>query len=245
MKGMQGVIIALALAIVGAVCNWFYIDQKARELTKVSFIAIAEDANVQVGTKFKDDHFIEVKIPERNLGNIHVIGVPWSQVAAVRGYRAPRSYDPGELLLAKDLKQPPQEPISESLAMGEELRWVTVDPNGFNASLINPHDMVTFYITVPTGGTPNPAAGGARPSLQGSIERVGPFEVLSLGNRRGRQEVLKAKGVAAGRENQIGIRVEFKNGKMLDSYKRLFDLLALSPNSGVQVALLSDKLKRG
>ncbi len=238
MKGMQGIVIATALAIVGAVCNWFYIMQQARDLRKIDFIAISDEASVQLGTKFEDRHFMAVSIPENNLGNIQQVAVPWSEVEAVKGFRASRLYEPGELLMRRDLMQPPDEPIAEMLGPDEELHFITVDPNGFNPRLINPHDKVSFSFVTATG------TGGQDGSIVANkIEQVGPFEVLSLGNRRGRTEILKAKGRSAGQENQIGIRVVYKNGAMEDRFQRLFELYRLAPKASVHVALHSDKVK--
>lgn len=235
MKGMQGIVIASALAIVGAVCNWFYIMQQARDLKRMDFIAISDDANgVQLGTKFEGKHFMKVSIPENNLGNINQVAVPWSELKAVEGDRAPRLYEPGELLLRHDLMQPPVEPINEQLGPDERLKFILVDPNGFNASLINPHDWVSFSFLT---------AGNKDGVSASEIQEVGPFEVLSLGNRRGRIEILKAKGRSAGQENLIGIRVLYENGRMKPQYEQLFDLYRGAAKASVHVSLHSDKTK--
>lgn len=234
MKGMQGIVIASALAIVGAVCNWFYIMQQARDLERDGFIAISADASVQLGTKFEEKHFMKVSIPKNNLGNIEQVAVPWSNMEAVLGDRAPRLYEPGELLLRHDLMHPPVEPINEQLGPEETLETILVDPNGFNSSLINPHDWVSFSFV--TAGSEDGVAAN-------QLEVVGPFEVLSLGNRRGRIDLLKAKGRSAGQENLIGIRVLYENGRMKAEYERLFKLYRLAPKASVHVVLHSDKIK--
>lgn len=233
MRGLQGIAIAAALAIVGALCNWFYITKQATSFRKVSFIVISQDASINPGDRFKESHFEKVEIPDSTLGNLEKIAVLWTDLQTVIGETASRSYQGGELLLQEDLQTPPQRKVSEELGEGEVLRWVPVDQRMFAPDHVNPGDIVKFVVaTIGAGGNPTNASV--------SSTEFGPFEILTLGNRRGRKEVLQSRGGALGQENLIGIRVSAadKSGKEAE---RLFDALRRSGTQGVQVILLSSR----
>lgn len=234
MRGLQGIAIAVALGIVGALCNWFYITKQASNFVKVSFVAISQDSQINPGDKFKESHFIKIDIPESNQGNLDEVAVLWRDLPTVIGEVANRPYRGGEILLQNDLQTPPQRNISEELGEGEVLRWVPVDQRTFAPDHINPGDMVKFDVSTPGRA----AQGNNARSTVTSTTQFGPFEILTLGNRRGKKEILKSRGGSVGQENLIGIRVEEK-GKSGEEAGRLFDAMKRTGSQGVQVILLS------
>src|SRR6185369_3263271 len=114
--------------------------------------------------------------------------------------------DSGEIILRQRLKTPP--PTMELTREDERGLPVPVDTRSFVPALVNPGDMVSFLVTVggpsppPSntesgdGNEPTPAQSVVRPAtvVNQRIETVGPFRVLSIGNRLGSAEVLKASG---------------------------------------------------
>ena len=106
MKGIQGLVIALALAITGGVCNWLYLANQADRYERMAFVKIDVD-QIVAGDKFKEEHFSKVEIPKNNLGNIETIAVKWVDLSTVLGVVANRDYARDQLVLADDLKTPP------------------------------------------------------------------------------------------------------------------------------------------
>lgn len=241
MKGLQGILIAVALGIVAAVCNWFYITSQAKDFNKVAFVVIQPGTQIDSGDRFKESHFEKVEIPENNLGNLQTIAVLWSDLDTVVGQTSPRSFSGSEILLRADLKTPPQRDISELLGENEVLRWVPVDQRSFTPDHVNPGNMVRFVVPLFTGGNGNKPNGASKAASNlTKSEEFGPFEVLTLGNRRGRKEILRSRGATTGQENLIGIRVS-SDGPSGKEAQRLFDALRVTGNAGVQIILLSAK----
>lgn len=241
MKGLQGLLIAIALGIVGAVCNWFYITRQAANYEKMAFVVIRPGAQINPGDRFKESHFEPVEVPVNNLGNLETIAVRWRDLNTVIGEFATRSYSGNELLLREDLKTPPQRDLSELLGEDEVLRWVPVDQRSFAPDHVNPGNFVKFVVPMMATVPANTAGNGEAQGLTESTE-YGPFEILTLGNRRGRKDVLVSRGGSTGQENLIGIRVELDGPSGVEA-DRLFEALRLTGNRGVEVVLLSDKVK--
>ncbi|MBW3542615.1 MAG: hypothetical protein KY476_20320, partial [Planctomycetes bacterium] len=130
--------------------------------------------------------------------------------------------------------------LSDVLGENEAARWVPADPATFVPSHFNPGDLVSFV--VPTASGVTLAENGTGEPLPSVTETLGPFEILALGDRKGRPELLKARGVSAGQENKIAIRVKVQDGRLADpKAERLFNLLHLSGTKGVEVMLYSSQ----
>ena len=245
MKGIQGIVIALGLGVVGAVCNFLYVSQQARDFEKVAFVSIATDARINLGDLLKEEHFQKVEIPRQNIGNLDKVAVLWTARGSAAGMRATRSYLGGEILLQQELRTPAARDSSDLLGEDEVLRWVPIDPRSIVAEHVNPGNYVSFEVQIfgtqqaeppdPSETTQNPAAD--------SVELIGPFEIMSLGSRKGRREFLAAQGVRSGQGNPIGIRVKLIDGKMEEKAERLFEALRLSGGKGVQILLHSSKME--
>ena len=162
MKGLQGILIAVALGIVAAVCNWFYITGHAKDFVKVSFVVVKSGTQIDVGDRFKKSHFEKVDIPENNLGHLETVAVRWSDLDTVVGQTSPRSFSGSEILLRYDLKTPPQRDVSELLGENEVLRWVPVDQRSFTPDHVNPGNLVRFVVPMFTAA--KGARGNARPN---------------------------------------------------------------------------------
>ena len=69
MKGIQGLIVAVGLGIAGAL-NWAYLASRSSQDATVSFVGIKNGQTVNRGEILRDDHFVELSIPERWVGNL-------------------------------------------------------------------------------------------------------------------------------------------------------------------------------
>ncbi len=55
MKGIQGLILALALGIIGALVNWAYLASRSKEVEALYFVAIAANASLNRGDVIRED----------------------------------------------------------------------------------------------------------------------------------------------------------------------------------------------
>jgi hypothetical protein len=243
MKGIHFVF-AIVLGLLGALCNYFYLENKVPDVEVVGFVGIQSDAEVARGERLSPEHLMEVNIPRRNVGSLQDVAVPYSAVQSVLGSRVWRPLPGGTLLLRQDLTTPPQE---LKLAANEAIIWIPIDNRSTVPSLIVPGDQVSFLIATSRLGmptrAPDPESGGLEPipessAASGAIKTVGPFTILSLGNRLGTPDVLKAARVPVVQENVVGIRVEIDDkGDLMPDAQHLVELLNATGNYPVGVLL--------
>lgn len=227
MKGMPGLAIACLLGVLAAGLNWFYLDRKSREFQQVGFVLVAPDTQIHVGETFTAAHFIEVPVPEVAARRLEAVAVLWKDLDTVVGMNAAREFSGEDLLLRKDLETPPAE---LELAADERAMWIPVDQKTFIAALVVPGDEVDFLLPSPRSAPPAAAAeDGPTPSLAppagGRTDIVGPFKVLSIGNRLGKTNVLNASRVPQLQENVITVGVKMSGNTLDDKAQRLLDAM--------------------
>jgi Flp pilus assembly protein CpaB len=239
MKGIQGLTIAAGLGIVGAVCNWLYLDRLGADLEKVAFIAIADGAQVNIGDRFTENDLVSVEIPRRNVGNLEQIAPKWEARSTVIGARASKRYYGGEIVLIQDLETPARTDLNRLIGKDERVMWLPVNTSTFLPSKVNPGDEVSFVVSRATGGTPTLADdGGSTPGIDGrSSEIIGPFRILALGERMGRRELQQAAGDTLGRENVVAISVRIEGNRLEPKAERIAEILRLTNFQQVQVLL--------
>ncbi len=230
MKGIHGLIVAFALGLAGAAANFFYLNAEAQKQDMVAFIGIKKGAIVARGERLTDDNMVKVEIPANHIGNLKEYAYLWADRIAVKDMPVWRTLDSssegGLLLLQSDLRTPPPE---LNLGKGERAEFIAV-PRNFDTSHLNPGDKISFRVTTlaPPGPTPAPrptaadgsstAAGSAdlqpKPEEQeaapqgiGPSEIIGPFVIVSVGNRLGTLEVMKAAKIAPVQQNLLMIRI--------------------------------------
>lgn len=240
MKGVPGFMIAVGLGVVGAFCNWFYLAEKARDLDQIEFIAVDSSVRVNSGDKFNESHFMKVAIPREAVGNLDKVAYLWSVRGTLVGMPATKSYNPGEIILRQDLRTLPPTSVQEMLGEDEVEVGIPVDTRTFVPSLVNPGDLVSFI--VPTGPAPPLPAPGpdespATPSVPVGTEIIGPYRVVSMGNRLASAEVVRAVGMSATQENVMGVAVKFSGGKFDEKGRRLSEVLRMSNFQQAQVIL--------
>ena len=227
MKNHLGLIVAIVLGVIGATLNFLYLTNKAANFDKVAFLSIDRQASIKRGETFREDHFVPLEIPKGAVSSqLSHDAILYSERGAVVGMKATRDYGGGEMVLQDQLKTPPQE-----LALtgeNERAMWVPVDTRTFVPSLIRPGDMVSFLIpkgVVPVARAPEDGEDRPPPPSIGDSELVGPFKVLSVGNRLGSAEVFKAAGMPQQQENVLTISVHAQGNQLDPLAKKLWDLL--------------------
>jgi len=235
MKGAQGIMIAVALGVVGFVCNWLYLEGQASGDQMVQFVGVAQDARVNQGDVFQDEHLTPIPVPRKYQGSLAQVAYRWSDRNLVIGQKASRTMatDGTELVLHPDLTTPAASDINETIADNERVMWLPVDSRTFLPQHVDPGDQVSFRI--PEFGS---SSGSQRPTA-GSGEIIGPFRILALGNRKGRRNVRQAAGLASGAENVIAIAVQIEQStrKLEVRAETLAGIVATNNFQGVQVLL--------
>lgn len=240
MKGLPGIIIAVGLGIIGAICNSYYIANKARDYEKVGFIAVKSGVNLKIGDKFKREHLVKVDIPEKKLGNLDKIAVLWEGIGAVIGDPVRRVYSGDELIYRDDLKSPGTKRLPELLAEDEVAMSIAVDSSSFVTSRVNPGDSISFVVpkalpgnSVRTGNSSSIAsiASSEHPEV------VGPFRILMVGNRTGSKDSFKASGQNTKQENVISVSVKYIEGKFEPKAKRLYEIKQIIGSQRMQVVI--------
>lgn len=234
MKGALGLTIAAGLGIVGAICNWLYVQQLAADQETVSLIAVKRAVQLNIGDAFKESDLEPVPIPRDRAGSLIDRAPLWSARSAVLGYGANRVFHGGEILLNSDLEAPATRDLAETLQENEVARWVPIDARSVVTEQINPGDLVSFDL-----GSRGPTPAGTDGSATGSNSRIiGPFRVLALGTRREAVDVAKsARPRGSTSASTITIVVKMVDGKYEPKAAELFDALRGIGTQGVGVQL--------
>ena len=163
MKGIQGLIIAIGLGIVGALFNFAYLYSRSQETENEKFIGIKPNVTVARGDVLREEHLEPVDIPRKYAGTLKDFAYLWSGRGSEIGLRVARNVTGGSILLRDDMKTPPPQALafSQNPKPGVEERalGVPIDSRRGVASLVEPGDLVTFI--VPAGSiyeSPTPAA---------------------------------------------------------------------------------------
>jgi hypothetical protein len=248
MKGITGIIVAVALGIAGALANLFYLHSEAQKVETVSFIGVKKSVNS--GERLVEDNLLEVKIPADHVGNLPQYAYRWEAVKSVTGSPVWRPLDCSNgavLLLHSDIQTPHKELV---LNKGERAECVPV-PRNFVTAHINPGDKVSFRFwnsspataptravkesaPAPTGSEPTPAPEAQEavtvPSEPG--DPIGPFVVMAVGNRLDSVEVTKAAKIPQLQENILVLRISKNVPREEENYNKLAARLHGSgPNS--------------
>lgn len=240
MKGVPGLLIAVALAIAGGLCNWFYMAQKSRELDLVNFVGVAE-GGIHQGDIIQASNLIQIPIPLRYALRLKEVAPTYNDISTVVGLPAYRDFQSGELILTQDLKTPPNNDLKRDLGTDEVAIWVNVDSRGFVPQFFSGGDEVSFIVAA--AGARGPVA-GSQPGqmIEQPTEVVGPFYILALGNRRGTAERAKASGMTQASENVIAIRVKKVSETQLDEKAQLLlSRLRLSGNQALGLVMHSER----
>jgi len=263
MRGIQGLVVAIGLGICGALFNWIYLNTRSQQMEMEQFIGIRPKTVVERNELLTAQHLVPVPIPREAATTLREFALLYSARQSVIGHAVTRTVPGGSLLLNDDLRTPPPElnlgqgPDKESQSR-ERAMWVPFDTRSFVPSLITPGDLVSFLVQRPLAPTParSPAS---KPDGQptpvpvttptaaqppGGTEVLGPFKVLSVGNRLGSVEAFRAAHMSQAQESVLTILVNIEpDGQLEPKAQRLWDLVRASNFQRVGVLLHPRKSK--
>lgn len=243
MRGVQGLIVAIGLAIAGALSNWFYLSQQDNKMELVYFIGVNPEARVAKGERIRDSHLVPVSIPRASASRLKDFAYFYDEREAVIGYASWRDLEGGNLLWRSDLKSPPTEltnfegaPEEKPQEVEYRAMGVSIDATKLVPALVQPGDLVSFIASKdmfggmnvgedaafrdpnaeenPDAPAPKAAPRSAKMNLAGGVTLIGPFKILSLGNRLSSSDVMKSAHVPQVQENVMMISVRVERGQL-------------------------------
>jgi len=251
MKGIQGLAVAIVLGIVGASLNWAYLYSRSKDFVTEAFIVVKPDVTVERGERLSEDHLEPLYVPLQAVPSFDRFAVRYADRRTVTGMSVWRTLRGGYLLLQDDLKTAPHElNFGKRSPTGTEERAVgiPVDTKSFVPSLVNPGDMISFVASrgraggptlapprPETGGPPKPQPGPG--SADDGLDIIGPFKVLSLGNRLGSSEVMRAAKIPQTQENVMTVLVRIDGGKLEQQAARLLKLVETTNSRPLAILL--------
>ncbi len=195
----MGLLIAVFLGVLGGVLNLIYLNRGGDRMETEYFLGVKKGADIKRGEPFKENHFEPVSIPAQRADNLKPYAVLYSDLNAVVGQRSLRNIDGDVLLLHSDWRNAPQ--VELELAAGETAVFVPVDTRTFVESLVVPGETPVQFLL---------------PSESGTLQKVGPFEVISVGNRMGSLETAQAEKLAQRNQNVLTIRGTPQNREQVE-----------------------------
>jgi len=254
MKSVHALAVALALGVAGALLNFVYLSKASQGTDTDQFLGLKKDRHLAPGDRLEEEDLETVPIPRLKAGVLRRYAFVESDLSKVVGEPVWLEIEGGSLLLRDYLKTPPPE---FELAEDERAMFVPVDPSQFVPTLVQPGRFVDFIYTrspVPTtaerrtfpddglGGalTPEPEPAltpPASPDSPEETERIGPFEILALGNRLARSEVHRAVRQRQVQENILTVRVKAPGGQLEKKAMALHRLRMKTQGRGVSILL--------
>lgn len=254
MKNLYALAIAAALGLAGLLCNLAYLNMKTRDIEKIEFIGIApkdstgRERRIAPGQKLRPEDLVPVPIPARWAGNLDEFAYLYSGISGVVDRAPSRELRGGRLLLRTDMATPP-----ERLELGEDevALGVPIDMRRFVPALAVPGNMVSFTVSGAVSPLPQPAVGeetGAGlepvaeapnrlPAISGPVDVIGPFRILSLGNRLGSADIWKGSRAPLVQENVLMVAAKMREGQLEAKAQKLLGILESSSFRGVGVIL--------
>ncbi len=255
MKNVYALAIAAALGLAGLLCNFAYLNMRTRDIEKkVEFIGIApkdsagRERRIAPGQKLREEDLVPVPIPVEWAGNLKEYAYLYAGMNSVVGKSAYRELRGGRLLLRADMDTPPER---LEIGEGEVALFVPVDMRRFVPALAVPGNLVSFTVSRAVASLPTPAVsensdGGLDPlpespaalaAASGPVEIIGPFRVVSLGNRLGSADVWRGGRAPQVQENVLTVAAKTRGGQLEPKAQKLLSILESSGSRGVGVLL--------
>jgi hypothetical protein len=224
MKGIQGLVMAVVLGILGAVVNLYYLN-KSSDTDVERFVGIREGVSIARGTRLTREHLEPVEIPSTSAKRLKTYAFLYKDIDSVVGERALRDYSGrrGEIILRQDLRTPPP---ALTLKANEAAIGVIVNSATTLTSQIVPGvTPVSFYLPVDRG------------SGEGAWDWFGSFDVLAVGSRLGTSDTMRAHNISAQQRNVLTLRVKYSDGKIDKKIAELKDYLRRTANPPLEVMI--------
>jgi len=232
MKGIQGLIIALALGLIAAGVNWKYLVDQSKQGKTNTFVVVRADKAVKQGQVFRSEDLALIHLPEMHSKTLAKMA--YDNVGAVVGFKANKDYEGNEFIFSQQMKTPSAGTLP--LKENEVAVYVPVDNRRFISEHVIPGQTQVMFRLPKTG--PTPAGGGP----DSNLELVGPFEVLSVGNRRGEIETMRGESIRSMQEHVLAIRGKLVGGKQLDALtNRVASYLDKSNNRPLDVVVCPER----
>ncbi len=196
------------------------------------------------------------------MGNLRDFAVLYAARQTVIGRPVWRVKLGGSLLLTDDLRTPPTELVipQDSGPEGEGVvLWIPLNTSAIVPSLLEPGDMLSFVANATHSHRPTlaskPAEAGKDPKelkpvpvaalsvATSETEIIGPFKILSLGNRLGSLDVMRANKMSPSNENVLGLSVKLVDGALEPKAQKLLDLMHATSSQQLGVILYPRKKK--
>jgi len=246
MKGINGLILAIFLALAGAAFNFLYLASRSSDVNMVGFVAIPEGKEVKAGQRLTEDKLTKMEYTKRDANRLEKSAYPYDVRSSLIGQRVWHNLTGPTLVLRDDMQTPLVElnfgrNVPEGIS--ERAAFVPVDTKKMVASLIEPGDEVAFVVPptlgsrptlaarpprLPAGKTdaakaeppkdsgklePEPELAGVAEPASGNIDMIGPFTVLSVGNRLNKSELWSANRRPQLSESVLVVLVRVKKVK--------------------------------
>jgi hypothetical protein len=242
MKGMQGLIVAGLLGVLGVALNWIYLQGKTKDYASVSFLGIKPEVTIEPGQIIREDQLEPVPIPEGHAGNLKEFVYLHEERGTIVGITATRPYQAGDLLFRQDYRTPPAQ---LKLGPDEKLIWIPVNSSSFVPELVDPGDRIEFIIPIYETRPPPAAGDGGEGSVTTTparhvvrTETIGPFRVGSLGSRLASREVARGNRLSTSQERLVGIVISQKDVRERDNAANLQGRILSGEYRDIGVALL-------
>lgn len=227
MKGSYGLIVAVVVGVLGVALNWIYLQNKTRDVEKVSFLGLREDVTIQPGQSFKESDLEAVPIAKMHAGNLHEYAHLYADKPTVVGYSPTRVYEGGQLILRADLRTPPADIAFTS----KDQRMITVDNlRGFQSSLYKPGDRIDFIV---------PVMGTRAATSKENFEVLGPFTIAHIGERLGSPDAARASRMRSANERSVGVFATWEGEEHDAQTKKLLSLLTPGLDQNFRISMHS------
>jgi hypothetical protein len=244
MNPLVRLVAPLTLGVVAAIINWIVVEGRT---SATPYVRIRQE--VRAGETIERGALGRVDLPG-DPGDLRATLIPYGDADVVIGTRAQRDLFPGDLLLWQDATRP-----DAAIPAEADERILPIDLGGVavETSLLYPGSQLDFWIAPPPSfatATAGAAATGDEMELQVAVDPekadyrlIGPFRILSVGNRfvQGPTGDDRRQSGSRGNERVISVAVKVQpDGRYDASSQQLLDAhaqkrimaIALRPRAG-------------
>jgi hypothetical protein len=205
----------------------------------VDFVGVKLGVTIGRGERLVEENLVAVPVPKSQANELDDFAIRYADLQTVVTKNVTRTIKGGSLLLEDDVKPPPPElTLKKPRTPGDEEEvalFVPVDTRTFVPSLVEPGDTVSFLAIAEGAATPTSAAGSPTPPA--GTEAIGPFRVLSLGNRLGSADEMKGAQIPQTQENVMTISVTRTAGAFEPKAEKLLRYLRATNFRGMPIML--------
>jgi hypothetical protein len=214
MNPMLKLVLPIGLGLLAGGLNWFAV--KKGPPPRAMAVATAE---IKAGDVFKESHFGKLMVPGELTDNLPKTAVPYEHLETLYGRESTRDVKKGDMILWQDSTRPGW----ELSAMPDE-KALPISLEGLSSvpKLIRVGDQIGFLVS-----KEQPVVKGAdaksldrRPPDELNLDYIGPFRVLSVGERISRDNSDKTMSPRNGDERVITVAVKMGTDGQIDARTR-------------------------